>query len=547
MSDHHPARSGLLPISRRRLVQMLGLGGGTLLSGLPFAAARAQARKDTLVIGLDISDAGAVTPDPARMNFYTPPLTTRTVYETLITLKPGQYETLQPLLAESWQPTADGKGYRFKLRPGVKFVSGAPMTAEDVKFSFERLINVKEQPSQYADNLGNVEVVDPLTVDVFLRNPDLPLLSILTAPSCGIYEKKVAMANGATADANAKSTDKAAAWFGTTSCGTGPYQLVSWERNVQVGMVRNPHYWNGKPGFERIVIRHISDGGTQMLALRRGDIDVAFNLSPEQLDAVKDDPNIVIEAEPSFDYVYMALTSSPELNPHLAKKEARQAIAWGIDYDGIRDALFGAVGVRPASFIPYGIGGSSKEFVEQSRYKLDPAKAKECLAKAGLTDGFEFDMAYGTAAIAGASFPVITQKLQSDLAKVGIKVNLKPMDYANLRTVYYQGRASTVVLSWNLNAVEPWLWASAALDRVAKRLHWAVPDSIRQALARAAGEREKSKQDALYQEFQKALIDQANLLVLLQPTYRVAVRKHIKDFKVTGAGWMAELSSARPG
>lgn len=538
---------GFLPLSRRRLMQMLGLGGGSLLSGMPLASSQAQARRDTLVLGLDISDAGAVTPDPARMNFYTPPLTTRTVYETLITLKPGHYETLEPLLAESWQPTSDGKGYRFKLRPNVKFVSGAPMTAEDVKFSFERLVNVKEQPSQYADNLGNVEVIDPLTVDVFMRNPDLPLLSILTAPSCGIYEKKVAMANGATADANAKTTDKAAAWFGTTSCGTGPYQLVSWERNVQVGMVRNPHYWNGKPGFERIVIRHISDGGTQMLALRRGDIDVAFNLSPEQLEAVKNDSDIVIEAEPSFDYVYMALTSSPELNPHLAKKEARQAIAWGIDYDGIRNSLFGAVGVRPASFIPYGIGGSSKEFVEQARYKLDPAKVKECLDKAGLPDGFEFDMAYGSAAIAGASFPVITQKLQSDLAKVGIKVNLKPMDHANLRTVYYQGRATTVVLSWNLNAVEPWLWASAALGRVAKRLHWTVPDGIKQALARAAAEREKTRQDKLYQEFQKALIDEANLLVLLQPTYRVAVRKHVKDLKVTAAGWMVELSAARPG
>ena len=545
-ADTCPVGSAL-PVNRRRLMQMLGVGGGTLLSGLPFPLAKAQARKDTLVIGLDISDAGAVTPDPARMNFYTPPLTTRTVYETLITLKPGHYETLEPLLAESWQPTSDGKGYRFKLRPNVKFVSGATMTAEDVKFSFDRLVNVKEQPSQYADNLGSVEVIDPLTVDVFLHNPDLPLLSILTAPSCGIYEKKVAMANGATADVNAKSTDKAAAWFGTTSCGTGPYQLVTWERNVQVGMVRNPHYWNGKPGFERIVIRHISDGGTQMLALRRGDIDVAFNLSPEQLNAVKDDPNIAIEAEPSFDYVYMALTSSAELNPHLAKKEARQAIAWGIDYDGIRNSLFGGAGVRPASFVPYGIGGSSKEFVEQAQYRLDPAKAKECLAKAGLPDGFEFDMSYGSAAIAGASFPVITQKLQSDLAKVGIKVNLKPMDYANLRTVYYQGKASTVVLSWNLNAVEPWLWASAALDRVAKRLHWAVPDSIRQALARAAAERDKAKQEALYREFQKALIDQANLLVLLQPTYRVAVRKHVKDFKVTAAGWMAELSSARPG
>ena len=543
MTKHSDPRSS----ARRRMLKLLGASGAVAVGGWPGAHALAQGRNSTLVIGLDISDAGAITPDPARMNFYTPPLTTRTVYETLITLAPGDYQTLRPLLAERWERTPDGKGFRFHLRRNVKFVSGAPLTAEDVKFSFDRLVNVKDQPSAYADNLGRTEVVDQNTVDVFPKNMDLPLLTILTAPSCGIYEKKVAMANGATADENAKTTDKAAQWFGTTSCGTGPYKLVTWERNVQVGMVRNPHYWNGTPGFERVVIRHIGDGGAQLLALKRGDIDVAFNLSPEQLASTKDAPDLAIAAEPTFDYLYMAITASPELNPALAKKEARQAIGYAIDYDGIRDALFGGVGVRPASFIPYGIGGSSKEFVSKAQYTLDPAKAKALLAKAGMPDGFEFEMAYGTAAFAGASFPVIAQKMQSDLAKVGIKAVLKPMDYANLRTVYYQGKASSVVLSWNLNAVEPWLWGSAAIDRVAKRVHWDVPPNVRTALATASAERDKAKQDALYQDFQRMLIDQANLIVLLQPVYRVAYRKRLKDFQLTGAGWMAELGKVKPG
>jgi peptide/nickel transport system substrate-binding protein len=453
---------------------------------------------------------------------------------------------LRPLLAESWERTADGKGFRFRLRRNVRFVSGAPMTAEDVKFSFDRLVNVKDQPSAYADNMGRVEVVDPYTVDVFPKDIDLPLLTILTAPSCGIYEKKIALANGASAAADAKTADKAAQWFGTTSIGTGPYKLETWERNVQVTMVRNPHYWNGTPGFERIVIRHIGDGGAQLLALKRGDIDVAFNLSPEQIASLSGTPDLAIAAEPTFDYVYMAITGSAELNPVLAKKEARQAIAYAIDYDGIRDALFGGVGVRPASFIPFGIGGSSKEFVQQARYSLDQAKAKALLAKAGMPDGFEFEMAYGAAAIAGASFPVIAQKMQADLAKVGIRAVLRPMDYANLRTVYYAGKASSVVLSWNLNAVEPWLWGAAAIDRVAKRVHWNVPANVRTALSTAAAERDKGRQDVLYQDFQRTLIDQANLIVLLQPVYRVAYRKRIKDFRLTGAGWMAELGAAKP-
>ena len=520
---------------RRTVLKLLGAGGAAAIGGWPAFHAMAQGRNSTLVIGLDISDAGAVTPDPARMNFYTPPLT------------PGDYQTLRPLLAERWERTPDGKGFRFHLRRNVKFASGAPLTAEDVKFSFDRLVNLKDQPSAYADNLGRVDVVDPLTVDVFPKNVDLPLLTILTAPSCGIYEKKIALENGARSEPGANTTDRAGPWFGTTSIGTGPYKLVTWERNVQVGMVRNPHYWNGTPGFERVVIRHLSDGGAQLLALKRGDIDVAFNLSPEQLASVKDAPDVAIAAEPTFDYVYLALTSGAELNPALAKKEARQAIALALDYDGIRDGLFGGVGVRPASFIPYGIGGSSNDFVTRSRYALNQAKAKELLVKAGLPDGFEFELAYGTAAIAGASFPVIAQKMQSDLGKVGIRAVLKPMDYANLRTVYYQGKASAVVLSWNLNAVEPWLWGAAAVDRVAKRLHWDVPPDVRAALAAAAAERDKAKQDALYQDFQRMLIDQANLIVLLQPVYRVAYRKRVKDFRLTGAGWMAELGAAKPG
>jgi peptide/nickel transport system substrate-binding protein len=293
----------------------------------------------------------------------------------LITLAPGDYQTLRPLLAESWERTPDGKGFRFKLRKDVKFVSGAPMTADDVKFSFDRLVNVKDQPSAYADNLGRVDVVDPYTVDVFPTSMDLPLLTILTAPSCGIYEKKIALANGATADADAKTTDKAAQWFGTTSIGTGPYKLVTWERNVQVTMVRNPNYWNGTPGFERVIIRHIGDGGARLLALKRGDIDVAFNLSPEQLASVSDSADLAIAAEPTFDYVYGDY-QLPELNPVLAKKKRAS--------DRVCDRLrrhprravrrVGAAGVVH----PYGIGGSSKEFVQQARYSLNPAKARRC-------------------------------------------------------------------------------------------------------------------------------------------------------------------------
>ena len=102
-----------------------------------------------------------------------------------------------------------------------------------------------------------------------------------------MLERKVAEANGGTADKDAKTKDKAAAWINGNSCGTGAYRIAAWERNQQIQLVRNEHYWGGKPPFERIVIRHISDGAAQLLAVRRGDIDAAFNLIPEQIAALK--------------------------------------------------------------------------------------------------------------------------------------------------------------------------------------------------------------------------------------------------------------------
>jgi peptide/nickel transport system substrate-binding protein len=111
-----------------------------------------SADKTTLVLGVDISDTR--TFDPARQFEYSPPTTIRAAYETLITLSPGEYVTLKPLLAESWKLVDGGKAWEFKLRKGVKFSSGNPLTAADVKFSFERLANLKDQPPKWRRTWG---------------------------------------------------------------------------------------------------------------------------------------------------------------------------------------------------------------------------------------------------------------------------------------------------------------------------------------------------------------------------------------------------------
>jgi peptide/nickel transport system substrate-binding protein len=223
----------------------------------------------------------------------------------------GEYINVAPSLATKWARTPDGKGWRFTLRDGVKFSTGNVMTVEDVKWSFDRVINLGDQPSQYIGHVDRVEIVDKSTIDIILKLPAEPLLSIIAAPEFVVLERKVAEANGGTADKDAKTKDKLDAWINGNSCGTGAYRIAAWERNQQIQLVRNEHYWAGKPPFERIVIRHISDGAAQLLAVRRGDIDAAFNLIPEQIAALKSEPNVRLAPLASLDFVYMALTQEP--------------------------------------------------------------------------------------------------------------------------------------------------------------------------------------------------------------------------------------------
>src|SRR4051794_23001916 len=263
------------PLARRDLLSLLGAGAA---AWLPAGPAFAQARGATLVIGIDISDT--ITLDPARQAQYTPPMTLAATYDPLMTLEPGDYVQPKPALATAWARTPDGKGWRFTLREGVKFASGAPLTPQDVQFTFQRLIALKEQTQQYIKAIDRCEVVDAKTIDLVMNDPAAPILNILCAPTFGILEKKVVEAQGGSMAPDAKEKDKATDWLNQNSAGTGPFRLVRWERNQQIQLVRNPNHWRGAPAYERVVIRHFSDSAAQLLAIRRGDIQAAFNLIP---------------------------------------------------------------------------------------------------------------------------------------------------------------------------------------------------------------------------------------------------------------------------
>jgi peptide/nickel transport system substrate-binding protein len=245
-----------------------------LCSGVAAAAAASAgwaAEKAVLVIGRDAGDIR--TMDPARAAETTPPLILRAVYDTLVTVTADDYNTVKPMLAESWESADDGQTLVFHLRDGLKFASGNPLTAEDVKFSLDRLKNLKDQPAYLMDNIAEVTAVDPRTVKVSLVDKSQPALKFFASTSLAILDSKLLQEHGGSSAADADKADTATQWLDNQSAGSGPYKFTAWERNSAVVMERNDDYWGPPAAFQRIIVKYMKDGASQLLALKNGDIE----------------------------------------------------------------------------------------------------------------------------------------------------------------------------------------------------------------------------------------------------------------------------------
>ncbi len=198
----------------------------------------------SLIIDVDQSDVKTL--DPAHEFEFAAAFIDLNTYDTLITQKAADdLTTYVPVLAKSWTVTPDGKEYTFVLRDDVKFASGNPFTADDVKFSLMRLKNVKDNPAWMMDPLQEVQIVDPHTVKTILTDSFGDWLAVLAGPNSGIQDSKLVQQNGGSAAADASTTDKAEEFLDQNSAGSGPFILKGWQKNNIINLERNPNYWQG--------------------------------------------------------------------------------------------------------------------------------------------------------------------------------------------------------------------------------------------------------------------------------------------------------------
>ncbi|MBE7183233.1 MAG: ABC transporter substrate-binding protein [Methylobacterium mesophilicum] len=342
-------------------------------------------------------------------------------YQTLVTLGLDN-KTVEPLIAERWEVNSDNTEFTFHIDPRAKFATGRAIEAKDIKWSMDRLRHLKSDSSFLVSSVKEVEVVDPRTAKVIMSAPNSEFIGALTAGFTAIVDSEVASAAGAKSDEQAAATDQAESWFQSHSAGSGPYVLESYAADSEIRLARNNNYWLEKPKVGEVVIQESADAVSQAQMLMSGSADIATQVDPETAKSLNSD-DVAADIIPSYNYLYVAFSPGAAGNKVPLSKEVRQAIAYAIDYQGLIDFTVGGQGKLQASPFPNGFPGTKD--LPMPAQDLD--KAKKLLADGGLADGFELDATVASINIFGVDLVVLMQKVQQDLARVNIKLNLQPV------------------------------------------------------------------------------------------------------------------------
>ncbi len=407
-----------------------------LLALAPTPSAQAQGRADTLIVvtesgpnNLDIHGVGTNRPAyQAAWNVYD-----RLLTFGVKTLPDGtrmyDYSTLKPELAESWQLAPDGMSVTFKLRKDAKFHDGTPVTAHDVKWSFDRAVTVGGFPT-FQMKAGSLEkpeqfeVVDDLTFRVKFVRKDKLTLPDLAVPVPVVINARLAKKHATAQDPWAMD------WLKANPAAGGAYRIESWKPGVETIYARNDDWKSGPlPRFRRVIVREVPSAGNRRALLERGDADISFDLPPKDFAELAKAGKLKVIGHPVENaHAYLGMNVK---HPPFAHPKVRQAVAHVIPYQEIFDS---AVFQRGVLLAGYPIARGTAGYEAMAPFKPDPDKAKKLMAEAGYPNGFETVLSYDQ------GFATINEPMailaQEALAQIGIRATINKVPGANWRAAF---------------------------------------------------------------------------------------------------------------
>ncbi|GLQ06110.1 peptide ABC transporter substrate-binding protein [Sneathiella chinensis] len=491
---------------------------------------------DMLVIANRIDDM--VQLDPAEIFEFAGMDLSQNVYDRLVSFDPHDLSKgVVPGLAESWTLGDDGMTYTFTMKSGISFHSGNPVTAYDAEFSLRRAVLLAKTPSfiltQFgftADNINEtIKAVDDKTLVIKTDKKYAPsfVLNCLTAGIAAIVDKKLVMENE-------KDGDLGHEWLRTNSAGSGAYKLVKWKPGDSYILEAVPGYWRGDAKMKRVVVRHVAESATQRLMLEKGDIDVARNLSAEDVKSVESASGVAIDNDLRGRIMYFSLNQK---NPVLAKPKVRQAFKYLADYKGMADSFLKGQYTVHQAFLPLTYLGELKD----QPFSLNVEKAKALLAEAGHADGFEVEMIVRNA----QERLDIAQSLQNTFAQAGIKLTLSVGTGKQILGRYRDRDFDIYLGAWGPDYPDPQTNADTfshnpdnrdeakLTGKLTWRNGWDIPEMTKMTDA-AVVELDTAKRAGMYVQIQKDHQATSPFVIMFQKIEQTGRRTNVNDF-ITGS------------
>jgi peptide/nickel transport system substrate-binding protein len=496
--------------------------------------AHAATPGNALVVAQNIDDIVSI--DPAEAYEFTSGEYVTQTYDRLVQYDAPDVKTLAPGLATAWTADDAARTITFTLRDGVKFTSGNPLRAEDVVYSWKRVIALNKAPAFILAQLGWTPVnYDKMVTAsgnkiVVKYDGDFSsafVLNVLAARPASIID-------AVTVQGHEANGDMGNAWLKANSAGTGPFVLKAFRPAEIINLAGNPNYFGGAPAMKSVIIRHVAEAATQQLLLESGDVDIAKNLTPDQVASLSTKGTVNVETYPQAAVHFLSLNQKDEALTNPAIWEAARYL---VNYKGMTDSfLKGQMQVHQA-FWPAGFPGS----LDETPYTYDPAKAKKILADAGVKTPIKVTLDV----INSTPFTDMAQSLQAGFAEAGINFNIIPGTGSQVITKYRARTHEAMLLYWGPDFVDPDSNAKAFAfnednsdgnyqSTTTWRNGWAVPAELNAKTKAARAEADQSKRNQMYVDLQKQVQAKSPIIVMFQAATQVALAKTVSGY-VNGA------------
>jgi dipeptide transport system substrate-binding protein len=467
------------------------------------------------------------------------------IYDNLVDFERGGTKVV-PGLAESWTVSKDGMEYTFKLRKGVKwhanknFKPTRDFNADDILFMFERqwkendpYFKVTSSNHAYFGDMGmpkllkSVDKVDDYTVKIVLNAPEAPFLSNLAMQYAGVQSKEYAIAM-----LKAGTPEK----IDQEPLGTGPFMLVQYQKDAIIRYKANPVYWAGKAKIDDLIFSITPDASVRWAKLQKGECHVMPYPNPADLPAIRKDANVVVLEQPGLNVGYLAYNTTKKPFDDV---RVRKAVNMAINKKAIVDAVYLGTGVPATNPIPP-TQWSYNTAVKDDAF--NPEEAKKLLAAAGLKDGFATDLwAMPVQRPYNPNAKRIAELMQADLAKVGIKAEIKSFEWGEYRKRMQSGEHQMGMLGWTGDNGDPDNFLNTLLgcssakqngSNVAKFCYQPFEDLIQKAKV-VSNPAERTK---LYEKAQVIFKEQAPWFTIAHAVQLKPVRKEVIGFKLSPFG-----------